>query len=384
MKKICLIFVIALILISFTKVNAQTCTDAGDCQRLIDEYTSQISKLQGQANTLKNQIAQFDAQIKLTTLKIKQTEDQIEMLGGRIDQLEVSLDSLTKAFSSRAVETYKLSKFENNFAFILTASDVSDAVNRFHYLRKIQEEDRSLLTRLQEAQTTYIGEKQDQESLQKQLKTQQANLNSQKFAKNNLLKVTKNDEARYQSLLVQANAQLNRFKNYADTHGGSSLLDNQTKCNEGWTGCYYNQRDSSWGNMFLGLTSYRMKDSGCFVTSVAMLASHYGKNIKPNDIASLQDAFSGGDVNHDFDVNGVHVHIDNVDASSLDAQLSTGKPIMAKLYGGDNQHFIVILRKDGGTYIMNDPFLKDGYNKPLSAGGHNVSNIVGLRLVSFN
>jgi len=203
MKKICLILFLFAIFV--TRVKA--CSNEQECSSLIEQYTSQITKLQGQANTLKNQIAQFDAQIKLTSLKIQQTEDQIELLGGRIDQLEVSLDSLTQAFSSRAVETYKLSKFENNFSFVLTATDVSDAVNRFHYLQKIQEEDRSLLKKLEQAQTTYKGEKQDQESLQKQLKTQQANLSAQKASKNTLLSQTKNDEKKYQMLLAQALAE---------------------------------------------------------------------------------------------------------------------------------------------------------------------------------
>ncbi len=366
---------------------AQTCNNQDECNKLIQEYQQQISKLQGQASTLKNQIAQFDAQIKLTTLKITQTQEQINMLGGRITQLGDSLASLTLAFNSRAIETYKLSKFEDNFIFILSADDMGEAVSRFHYLQKIQEEDRNLLKRLEEAQTTYEGQKADQETLQKQLKTQQASLNSQKIAKNSLLAITKNDEAKYQSLLAAANAQLSKFRNFVASHGGSSILDNQTKCNEGWTGCYYNQRDSQWGNMYLGNSGYLMKDSGCFATSVAMLASHNGKDIKPNNIASSPDAITpAGDVVHSFSVNNVSVSIDKISGSvvisRMDSELSAGKPVMAELNGG--AHFIVILKKDGDNYIMNDPFLKDGYNKPLSAGGYSTSNITGLRLVSFN
>ncbi len=214
-KKIFLLLFIPLIFIWFPFfVRAQTCDsscpsgDATCLSKVISDCGSKISTLQSQANTLKNQIAQFDAQIKLTTLKIAQTQEQINMLGGRIVQLGESLDSLTLAFNSRAVETYKLSKFENNFYFVLSASDLGSAVSRFHYLQKIQEEDRNLLQRLQEAQTTYQGEKADQEALQKQLKTQQANLNAQKAAKANLLAITKNDEKKYQSLLSKAQAEI--------------------------------------------------------------------------------------------------------------------------------------------------------------------------------
>jgi peptidoglycan hydrolase CwlO-like protein len=381
-KILFLIFALILLFGGYSTVNAQTCNNVEECNKLIGEYTDQITKLQGQAKTLKNQIAQFDAQIKLTTLKISQTQAQIELLGGRIDQLEVSLNDLTKAFSSRAVETYKLSKFENNFFFILSAPDINNATQRFHYLKKIEEEDRSLLNKLESAQTTYQGEKVDQETLQKQLKDQQSKLNAQKAAKNSLLAATKNDETKYQSLLSQAKAQLSAFNRFVVGQGGASILSNQTKC-DSW-GCYYNQRDSQWGNIGMGGSSYSMASYGCLVTSVSMVASHYGKNIKPNDIAGNADAFVPGTgyLYHDFSVNGISVAVNTASKSSLDSELAAGRPVIAGLYSGPD-HFIVILRKDGDKYIMNDPFMENGNEKPLT-DKYNVSDITSLRLVSFN
>jgi peptidoglycan hydrolase CwlO-like protein len=208
-----LILTSILFLGSVVFVRAQTCDSVcnqGDVSCLtsrINDCQQKVTNLQGQANTLANQIAQFDAQIKLMTLKISQTQDQITLLGGRIDQLGDSLTSLTAAFSSRAVETYKLSRFENNFIFILSAIDISDATSRLHYLQKIQEEDRNLLDKLQTAQTTYQGQKTDQETLKKQLTVQQANLNTQKAAKARLLKDTQNSEANYKRLLAEASAE---------------------------------------------------------------------------------------------------------------------------------------------------------------------------------
>jgi len=187
---------------------AQACTGIGNLTERIDCLGKELSRLGSQSKTLSNQIAQFNAQINLATLKIADTEKKIELLGGRIDQLEVSLNSLTEAFSSRAVETYKMSRFENNFMFILTAGDVDDAVARFHYLARVQEEDRSLLVRLQEAQTSYRGQKQDQETLQIELQKQKNNLNSQKQAKASLLAVTKNDEKIFANLRDTARAEL--------------------------------------------------------------------------------------------------------------------------------------------------------------------------------
>lgn len=179
-----------------------------DLQKEIQQYEAELAKLSAQARTLSNQIAQFDAQIKLATLKINQTEEKILLLGGRIEQIKDSLESLKNAFEERAVETYKMSRFENNFFYILTAPAVSDAVSRFHYLQKIQEADRDLLTRLQSAHDTYLLEKADQEELQKTLAKQKAALDAQKAAKAKLLAITKNDEKKYQDLLAKARAEI--------------------------------------------------------------------------------------------------------------------------------------------------------------------------------
>lgn len=182
-------------------------SDKDHISQKIQCLTGKIGQLNSQASTLKNQISQFDAQIKLTTLKITDTQNKIDLLGGRIDQLEVSMNDLTKAFSGRAVETYKMSRFSDAVIFVMTAGDLTNAVSRYHYLQKIQEADRSLLTRLQETQTMYQGQKTDQETLQKQLTLQQQNLSSQKVAKARLLKDTQNSEVRYQKLLAEAKAE---------------------------------------------------------------------------------------------------------------------------------------------------------------------------------
>lgn len=179
-----------------------------EIQEEIKQYEGEIGRLRSQANTLSNQIAQFNAQIRLTTLKIAETQEKILLLGGRIDQLEVSLEALTNAFSSRVSETYKMVRLGDPLFFLISAQDLSGAVSRFHYLQRIQEADRDLLIRLQQAQNVYQGEKEDQEDLQEQLETQKANLDNQKVAKAQLLTITRNDERRYQQLLAKARAEL--------------------------------------------------------------------------------------------------------------------------------------------------------------------------------
>lgn len=173
----------------------------------IEQYERQIERLRAEANTLFNQIAQYDAQITLTTLKIDKTKEKILLLGGRISQLESSLDALTAAFTSRATKTYKMARLNEPFLLLVTAPDLTSAVSSFHYLQRIQEADRELLVRLEDARKVYQEEKTDQEELQKELEGQKEVLAAQKKAKANLLQVTRNDERRYQELLAVARAE---------------------------------------------------------------------------------------------------------------------------------------------------------------------------------
>lgn len=212
-KRIFLLLALGIFLGATSFIKAQSCEStcsSGDSECLskrIADCQSKVDSYHGQANTLSNQIAQFDYQIKLAVLKITQTEEQIVMLGGRIDQLETSLGSLTNAFSERAVETYKMSRSNEPAFLLLNAKNLDDVISSFHYLAKIQEADRNLMLRLQKAQNTYKGQKVEQEDLAKKLADQKRLLDTQKAAKATLLKETKNNEAKYQSLLTQALAE---------------------------------------------------------------------------------------------------------------------------------------------------------------------------------
>lgn len=205
--KLILLLLIPAILLSVKPAWGQTSEDLDKLRQKIDELSRQVLLLQGQANTLANQVKQFDIQITLTQLKIDETEEKIKLLGGRIDQLEGSLESLSKAFSTRAVETYKMARFGEPFLFLASSKDINEAVVKQSYLKKIQESDRDLLSRLQTAQNTYKTQKTESEQLQEKLNEQKQELNTQKAAKAQLLAATRNDEKKYQQLLAQAKAE---------------------------------------------------------------------------------------------------------------------------------------------------------------------------------
>jgi len=353
-----------------------------ELQQEIANYEKEIRRLNLQSTTLFNQIAQYDAQIKLTTLRIEEIGARIDLIAGRIDGLKDSVESLSAVHNQRVVEEYKYYRVDTPLLFFIFNGDLSAVLKHYTYLRRIQNEDAVILSRLTAAKDNYENQKKEQEKLFEQLKLQEASLANQKKAKANLLAITKNDEKRYQQLLTEANLQLAAIRRFVSGQGGASILQNQTVCND-W-GCYYNQRDSQWGNIGLGGSKYSVAEYGCLVSSVAMVASHYGKNIKPSDIATNPSAFvpPTGYLEHSFSVNGVSVLINNASKNLIDSELASGRPVIAGLFSGPD-HFIVLLKKDGDNYIMNDPFMENGHDKPLT-DKYSFSNISSIRLVSFN
>jgi peptidoglycan hydrolase CwlO-like protein len=357
--------------------------DQGCLQNEISQYQQKISQLQGQANTLSNQIAQFNAQIGLAELKVEQTQQQIDLLSGRIDQVQGSLEELTKAFSARAVTTYKMSRTDEPAYFIFSSENLNDAISKFHYLQEAQASDQTLLQRLQSAQVSYQNSKNESEDLQKELQKQEDALNSQKTAKQTLLTQTQGSEANYHKLLAQAEAQLAAFSAFTANSGGSSLLTNQTDCGDSW-GCYYNQRDTSWGGFPLNGTQYTIASDGCLVTSMAMILTHYGhKNVTPISINSNPDNFASY---YPAYLNYV-IHVDGVTASravsSIDSTLSTGNPVVIGIHAYGGTHFVVLKSGSGGNYVMNDPYLPNGKNMNFT-DHYTISSIYEVDSVSIN
>lgn len=364
--------------VAFAQVDSSQDQRLKELQEQIKKYEEELEKLRSQSATLSNQIAQYDAQIKLASLQIEETQREIELLEGRIGQLEISLDALRRAFSSRAAETYKMVKLGDPIIFLVSSPNLSSAVSIFHYLKLIQRYDQDLLIKLQSTQTAYEDQKFDKEDLQKQLEKQKANLDAQKAAKANLLAASKNDERYYQRLLTQAKAQLAALRRFVTSQGGATILSNQTKC-DSW-GCYYNQRDSQWGTIGIGGSSYSVAEYGCLISSIAMLSTHYGRKMTPADIAVNSNFFVPGTGYIYHSAEGMPFTISTASSSQLDSLLSSG-PVIAGLYSGPD-HFIVILRKEGNDYIMHDPFMPDGGNRRLSEK-YSTSDITSLRLVSF-
>ncbi len=338
---------------------------------------NKISGLQGQEKTLSTQIAVMNSQINLTEARIEATQEQITNLsldidtaGKKISGLESSLNSLVTVLANRIVATYEVGTIQP-LQILLTSSTASDFFSRLNYLKIAQAHDKELIYDTQQAKVDYTNQKTILEAekkkvvdLQAQLQSYTDQLNQEKSSKQDLLTQTQGNEATYQSLLQQAQAQLSGFQRFVANQGGASILSGQTYC-DGW-GCYYNQRDSQWGNTLINNQSgYTMAGYGCLITSIAMIASHMGhKEILPGDIATSGDSnFAVGTAMLKYSISVKGVNISRSGVSPLDSALSSG-PVIVGIYAYGGTHFVVLKSGSNGNYTMDDPFI---------AGGHDIS-----------
>ncbi|KKT40257.1 hypothetical protein A3K29_02600 [Candidatus Collierbacteria bacterium RIFOXYB2_FULL_46_14] len=405
MKKVCLLLAALFFLMVPTKIFAVNCDDKpADNLSQTDLETfwkdvstacaTQIAQNRNDQNTLKQAISSLNAKINLTQAQINQTtvqiaslEKDITVLSGVLETVNQSVIELTQIYLARVKESYRRTRI-TPVDLIFSTNSFGDYFTKLKYLNSLKAKDQLILAELENSRKDYDLRKQTKitkqleiEKLKTKLITQQKVIVTQQKDKQSLLASTQNDEKRFQDLLKQANAQVAAFKKFTS---GATPLSNQTHC-DGW-GCYYSQRDSAWFYHNIGNSPEILGQVGCLITSTAMVASHYGKSLKPSDIASSNEPFFLDTAYMKFDpwsVNGVQIIRSTISKDKADEEINAGRPVIAGLNTGNGTHFIVLKGKDGDNYIMNDPYMENGYDKPFS-GTYNLNQVFRFDKVSVN
>lgn len=368
-----------------------------DLQKQIADLEGKISTAQSQEKTLSSQITLINNQIELKKLQIQTTqkeiaglEEKIASISGKIDSIGQSLAQNSQILVHRIEQTYIEGSTDPLF-YLLGSNNFSDFTLRLEHLQIAQKKDKALMEQMALTKKNYGDQKNDLEAIKvqrEQLVVQLNNLNAeltrQNEEKQSLLEVTKNDEKRYQELLAQAKAELAAFGNFVNSQGGASLLSDQTKCDD-W-GCYYNQRDNKWGGMALNHTGYTLADSGCLVTSMAMVISHYGHrevnpvsiNANPSNFAAYYPAY----LNYSISAGGASWTRSSISYSNIDGELSAGRPVVVGIGRGPS-HFVVLVSGSNGNYTMNDPYVENG-NKISFTSKYSLSSMSEIDTVKQN
>lgn len=228
MKILSLVIVISLfslsLLYSFSPLLAEF---SDELEKKRQEIQNQITDLQNKLNeakkqdqTLKSQLLAIDSQTQITSLRVEDTNTQISKLEKeitdltlRIDRLSVTVDNITEILLQRIIQTYKYGNYTPVDLFF-SSRGFSDLLLRAKYMQTAQAHDKKVIYQLQATKATYNDQKVDreirqkqQEELKKRLEVYQKQLTEQKIAKEELLRVTQNDEVRFQNLITQLKAE---------------------------------------------------------------------------------------------------------------------------------------------------------------------------------
>lgn len=205
---------------AYTQSTDELAKQLQDKQAEIAKLEGQLDETRKQEKTLKSQLNLIDGQTKITTLKIEETNLKIEKLkreisdlSTRIDRIGATLDQLSEILLQRIVQTYKYSNTVSAIDLLFSSHGFGELLERLKYIQVAQAYDKKKLYELQATKLAYNDQKQDKqtrqaeaEKLNKDLENYKAQLEQQKKDKEELLKITKNDETRYQSLIAQLRA----------------------------------------------------------------------------------------------------------------------------------------------------------------------------------
>ncbi len=263
------IFVLLLFTLSIPKLAmAQSCDDSSNCNNFpsdqldqrkicIDNLITQCEQLYGaeqqKENTLNSQLNLIDGQTKVITLKIEETNLQIEKLNREISDLSTKiekigafLNTLSEVLLQKIVQTYKYNDTVSTFNLIFSSQNFADLIKRLKYIQVAQAYDKQKLYELQTTKLAYNNQKQDKETrqqenekLNKDLANYKAQLDQQKSAKDELLRITQNNESRYQGLIAQLKADADSIARAISNIGTviGPVKKGQIIAYEGLTGC---------------------------------------------------------------------------------------------------------------------------------------------------
>jgi peptidoglycan hydrolase CwlO-like protein len=346
----------------------------------IAEYQKQLGMLGAQKNTLQSTISALTISQKQLATQIQVTQNKIASANLQIQQLTISIGDKENAIGadqdaiSKSLRSVDEDEQKPLIIGLLSSESLNEAWQATDAAVQFNRALMGNINDLQDAQTALTTNrdavtkaKADLVSLQTQLNTQSKSLTESKNMEQQLLAQTKNSESTYQKLLATAQAQLASFSAFTVAAGGSKLLANQTVC-DSW-GCYYNQRDTLWGNLSLDGTKYLLASDGCLVTSMAMVLTHYGyKDVTPVTINSNPNNFAAYYPAYLLDT----IYVDGVSASrikaTIDATIADGNPVIVGLHAYGGTHFVVLVSGSQGTYAMRDPYIANG--KDISFTDH--------------
>lgn len=170
----------------------------------IDSYNQKIEVCQGEINALDAKIKESERQIIASQKVIKAKEDEFDEI---FEVLKKRMRALYIAGDASALE------------ILLTASDISDFLNRFELVQNVAEHDAELMRRVREIVTGLQAEKANLLDIKSRQETQKATqvaakekLNADKAVVEEKMSAKQEKQDEYQALINESNERMKEIK----------------------------------------------------------------------------------------------------------------------------------------------------------------------------
>ncbi|MEK7659136.1 MAG: lytic murein transglycosylase [Patescibacteria group bacterium] len=223
-------FIFLFLIFNFTLADVQQ--EISDRERQIQElerqkteYENQIVEKQGAARTLQNEIFIFDTQIKQLQLEIRTLDLAIQKTGLEIDETIKSIDealSKIEKIKRSLIQFIRLvhqSDQENLLEILLKNRGLSDFFGNLESIKDSQEKAqvtikdlKQLKTELEQKQEDLEERQSEQVDLKNIQEIQKREVDSRKKEKDDILKVTKGEEKKFQQLVKQTNQDIEKIR----------------------------------------------------------------------------------------------------------------------------------------------------------------------------
>lgn len=353
-------------------------------REIIDIKRKQSSTLNDQLSITDASIQQVQTEIDTSKEKINEFNTQILRLESQIKEKEAIIERQKKILASlmqsywESTQINPLSAYlaDGNFASFLVNKDMmSQAGDR---ISNLVDSVTDLKSELEQQSAELDKKKTDVVSEHEELKDKNEDLQSIKDQRQDLLAQTKGEEARYAKMLARVEQQKQELLNIDQLFssgfsiGGVSVADfikKNTPSSDALasTSWYYSQKDPRWADQNIGNSNSDMKNWGCAVTSVAMVAKFHGDDTTPGALAR-KPIFSSDLINWQMNGwSGAKIELastgsghGNINWSTIDLQLKSKHPVIIYIgkTGGKGGHYVVIHTKDTkkNKYVVHDPY----------------------------
>ncbi len=375
--------------ISFQYIKADTSNTEKKIKELEEKakvYQQILEIKQKQEDTLQNQTAILETEIEKLENETELKKDEISNLNEKITSLEKQIDETEIAVASQKkilaelLQVYYENKDQDLTVAFLNHKTLSSFMSKDDRIVQVEDKTSEVLKNIQALKEGLETEKKSIEDKKKEvvdlfgeLEEKSSDLKDKKDQKETLIAQTQGEQAKYEKLLEKVEEQKQELLNI-DELGADLSADAYSKPSSSAfasTSWYYSQRDSKWGNNYIGNTKTLVKSYGCALTAVSMVFTFHGDSITPGSMAKKKiyssdlinwPASSFGDkvdlACYSNCPGGAYSH-GNVNWKTIDAELKKDNPVIVyiKKTSGSGGHYVVIHTKtSSGKYVVHDPY----------------------------